>query len=318
MKAAWWIWGLAVVTTLVFAAPAGAEEEKQVKMLMLGDSVTKRGMPEAVQGPLNELTRGQARWTLVNAGVDGETAEGGKARLAKLLDAEKPDVVTIGYGLNDTGQKHSPDRFRGNMLAILDLIQKHTPAAKIILLTTTPLDESRHFLGKDKSFVDQGGIDLLLELKYNSITRRMAAEKNLSLIDLHRQFMADKGWTKYLLPDGAHLTKEGYAFSGKYLAETLAAWYAAGARNGSKAAETRDKMADRLKKVAAAAGEAKNAEARRKVLADLDEIWRACPYLPGQAVVWQAVYYYGKSADAAKEPQPVTAQSAVQPELKGK
>jgi hypothetical protein len=88
-----------------------------------------------------------------------------------------------------------------------------------------------------------------------------------------------------------HLSPEGYGFSGPYIAGAVAAWYAAEVAKDPKAVETRDKMVGRLKKVAASIDGAKRPEVRTKLLAELDTIWRSCPYLSAQGAIWHAVWY---------------------------
>lgn len=304
---------LAALALLIAASPVAAQAEKQGKIVMLGDSITKYGLPEAASAPLNELTRGKVAWTLVNAGVGGETAEVGKTRLPALLQAEKPDLLTVSYGLNDLAQNHKPEQFRANLLEILDLAAKQSPATRVILLTATPFDP-RTSLSKNKTIMDQGGPDLVLELKFNSIVRQIAAEKNLPLIDLHRYFMTDPEWTRYIKPDGVHFVPEGYTFCGKYLAAAIAAWYETEVARDAKGLKVRDQALAQLKEVAAAiAKEADKPEGRKQLLAKLDAVWRACPYLPPQAAIWHAVYYAGKTAEPAKSETPKPQTSAAPP-----
>jgi len=287
----------AAAVLLLLVSAAQADAQKQGKILMLGDSVTRGGMPEAVEGPLNELTEGKVAWTLVNAGVGGETAEGGAARIDKLLESEKPHVVTVSYGLNDLARNHDAERFRSNMLKIIEAVQKRSPAPKVVLLTCTPFDATRHSLGKIKRLNDRGGADRVLELEHNAVTRRLAAENRLPLVDLHRYFMTDPKWATYLRDDGVHLTKEGYDFSGKYVATVLATWYEAEVAKEKKAVKVRNVMLGRLKTVAQKSARGEN---RAAALVALDAIWRACPYLSAQGLLWHSVQY----ADVAARPAP--------------
>ena len=74
--------------------PAGAT------VLALGDSLTfGTGAPPPAAYPavLAELTG----WSVVNAGVPGDTAAQGAARLPALLDTHRPALVLVGLGGND-------------------------------------------------------------------------------------------------------------------------------------------------------------------------------------------------------------------------
>jgi lysophospholipase L1-like esterase len=296
------LWSLTAVL-LALGGHAMADDANQVKVLMLGDSVTAAGMTDAVGGPLNELTKGKVRWTMVNAGGPGESADGGKLRIGKLLADHKPNVVTISYGLNDISKHATPETFRANMQGILDVIAKEAPGTKVILLTCTPFDIYHHFNGKDKAFNAEGGADLVLDVKYNGVTRALAAERQLPLVDPHRYFLTEKDFAgKYILPDGVHLKPEGYKFVGPYLAKAIAGWYYTEVLKDAKGVELRDRMAARVKKAAETARSAADPDMRKKLLAELDEIWQACPWLPAQAALWHTVYYTGL------KPQPVDPQ----------
>lgn len=294
-------WIARTVALLLLVVVVRAEGEKQGKILMLGDSVTEGGMPAAVRTPLSELTSDKVAWTLVNAGVGGETAEGGAARVADLLEAEQPDVVTVSYGLNDLARNHGVERFRANMLKIIETIQQRSPMPRVVLLTCTPLDDARHSLGKSKSLNDRGGADRVLEIEHNAVTRRLAAEKHLPLVDLHRQFMTDPEWKKYIRDDGVHLTREGYEFAGKYVAAALAAWYQAEVAKSFAAVKVRDAALAGLARVLKAAPKASGPEDRKELLVALDIVWRVCPYLPAQGHVWHAVKYGGTAGGSAPE-----------------
>jgi lysophospholipase L1-like esterase len=305
------VW-MAALAVLLLASLAPAAEEKRVKVVMVGDSITYAGLTDAVQGPLNELTKGKVKWTMVNGGAPGASANGGKAFIGKLLAEHKPDVVTISFGLNDVSDHWSPANFKANMEAILEIINKQSPAPRIILFTTTPFDIARHFNGKNKAYNAEGGADVVLDTKFNGVTRQLAAEKQLPIVDLHRYFMTEKDWARrFIVPDGVHLTPEGYKFAGPYVAAAFNAWCAAEALKAPEAVELRDKALARLAKVSAKADDAKSPERRKKLLAELDEIWQACPYLPNQAAVWHAVYYAGfKPQPVAPQPEPPTPEPA--------
>lgn len=307
---------LVAVAILMAASPVTAQAERQGKILMLGDSITRGGMPEAVSTPLNELTQGQVAWKLVNAGINGETAEVGKTRLTALLEAEKPDLLTVSYGLNDLARRCPPDRFRTSLLEIIDLAAKRSPATRVILLTATPFDIQRHSLGRNQALNDQGGADRVLELQFNSVVRQLAAEKSLPLIDLHRLFMTDPEWTNYIKADGVHLTPTGYAFAARHIATAIAAWWQGEVVRDPAAVKARDVLIARLKEVAAQAKRTEGPDVRKRLLARLDEVWQACPYLPPQAALWHSIRYAGPPAAAVapQRPKPVAPAESPTPE----
>src|SRR3546814_3850818 len=69
-------------------------------------------------------TRGDAV-EVRNAGVSGETTQGGLQRLALTLDGlpRKPDLVLLGLGANDMLRGLDPAQSDGNLRAMLDILQ---------------------------------------------------------------------------------------------------------------------------------------------------------------------------------------------------
>lgn len=98
------------------AAPAAS-------VLCLGDSLTAGyGLDESQAWPA--LVEAGARaagrdWTLINAGVSGDTTAGGLRRLKWALRA-KPDLVVVALGANDGMRGVDPSTTRANLAAIVD------------------------------------------------------------------------------------------------------------------------------------------------------------------------------------------------------
>jgi acyl-CoA thioesterase-1 len=92
-------------------------------VLCLGDSLTAGfGLDEdqAYPAVLAGLAREAGHpWTVINAGVTGDTSAGGRRRLAWALK-NHPDVVLIALGGNDGLRGLSVDETRGNLAAIID------------------------------------------------------------------------------------------------------------------------------------------------------------------------------------------------------
>ncbi len=94
------------------AAPAGPGA---ITLVALGDSITA-GSPTA-SWPAALLARLRAdhprvAWTMVNAGVPGDTAPLGYARFVRDVAAAGPRLVLIGFGLNDCHPaRHALDRW---------------------------------------------------------------------------------------------------------------------------------------------------------------------------------------------------------------
>src|ERR1043165_4792560 len=92
-------------------------------VLCLGDSLTAgHGLDEdeAYPAVLAGLARAAGHpWTVINAGVTGDTTAGARRRLAWALK-NRPDVVLIAVGGNDGLRGLSVDETRANLAAIID------------------------------------------------------------------------------------------------------------------------------------------------------------------------------------------------------
>jgi acyl-CoA thioesterase I len=92
---------------LVFALgmPAGAAEAAPRTVAVLGDSLSAGYGITVQQGWVNLLAQRIASegygYKVVNASVSGETTQGGLARLPRVLQLHKPDIVIIELGGND-------------------------------------------------------------------------------------------------------------------------------------------------------------------------------------------------------------------------
>lgn len=218
---------LATVAAFLVTLTAAAAEKTNI-VVMLGDSTTlcaqnKAGfkLTELVQA---DLTRTHRQSVLViNSGVGGDTAKGGLARLPSAVFAHKPDVVTISFGLNDTG-KLTPEEYRASLEKIVEQVRSNTQA-KILLVTSTPFVNEKH-AWKDR-FRDKGGLDQYMDAHICAAVRDLAKKNNLPLCDLHAHFSAQFGKNprladQLILPDGVHITDKGNEAAAKYVAPFIA------------------------------------------------------------------------------------------------
>jgi acyl-CoA thioesterase-1 len=116
------------------AAPAAPTESTRL-VIFLGDSLTAGyGLPEERSFPslLAETLSAEGRpirW--VNAGVSGDTTEGGLSRLDWLLD-QKPDVLVVGLGANDALRGRPVAQIESDLRAILE--RSKARGARVLLL----------------------------------------------------------------------------------------------------------------------------------------------------------------------------------------
>lgn len=120
---------------LLIMATAGQAQEKPVRILALGTSLTQGyGLPPGTEFTVQlqaALKRAGINAQVINAGVSGDTSAGGLARLDWSL-ADKPDVAIIELGSNDMLRGLPPAQTEKNLRAILTRLK----AAKVKVLLT--------------------------------------------------------------------------------------------------------------------------------------------------------------------------------------
>ncbi|ATZ64711.1 MULTISPECIES: arylesterase [Acinetobacter] len=106
-------------------------------IMILGDSLSagyglnpQQGWVALLQQRLNQQFPKQHQ--VVNASVSGETTSGALARLPKLLQTHKPDVVVIELGGNDGLRGQPPQMIQKNLAQLIQQSQKSQ--AKVVLL----------------------------------------------------------------------------------------------------------------------------------------------------------------------------------------
>ena len=84
--------------------------DKDVSIVMMGDSTTygygnRNGekLTDFVQASLDIIFKDKNKIIIINAGKNGDTAKGALLRLDRDVFDKKPDVISLSFGLNDTG-----------------------------------------------------------------------------------------------------------------------------------------------------------------------------------------------------------------------
>lgn len=189
------------------------------KIAFFGDSVTMQGgYIKMIGAALAESphTRGLGV-ELINHGLDGGRVPtvlegvgpfgnlGGT--MEALLEREKPTVVVVFLGINDVwhGEKgtNKPD-FEAGLKTMIELIRKN--GAIPLLCTPTVINEEM----TDKN------VETAKLGEYSQITRKLATEGKITLVDLHKVFVetlkkVNKDNTKsgHLTYDGVHMNEAG-------------------------------------------------------------------------------------------------------------
>lgn len=105
-------------------------------IMILGDSISagyglapKQGWVDLLQQQLDQIAPKQHR--VVNVSVSGETTSGALARLPRLLQTHRPDVVVIELGGNDGLRGQPPQMIRKNLSQLVQSSQQ--AGAKVVL-----------------------------------------------------------------------------------------------------------------------------------------------------------------------------------------
>jgi Lysophospholipase L1 and related esterases len=140
-----------------------------VKYAVLGDSISTGGEASSADcaffGRLSRYLRERfaadsgAEITIVNKAVGGETSEGGAARVERDVLPLEPDLVTVGYGMNDqnlfaTGLAVPPNDFVRNIETIIRRIRNHHDCDIILITPCSPNPLWKHASGKTKDYAE--------------------------------------------------------------------------------------------------------------------------------------------------------------------
>ncbi|SCA56161.1 multifunctional acyl-CoA thioesterase I and protease I and lysophospholipase L1 [Candidatus Terasakiella magnetica] len=178
---------------LVNTASANVET-KDFTILVLGDSLSAGyGLPKGDAFPeqlSNKINNNQNNINIINAGVSGDTTQGGLARLGWAL-SDNPDMVIVELGANDGLRGLEPSLMEKNLDAIITELKKR----EIKVLLTGMYAPPNY------------GEDYLKE--YNSVFPRLAKRHNITLYPFFLEGVA--GEPTLNQPDGIHPTKEGIA-----------------------------------------------------------------------------------------------------------
>lgn len=114
----------------------------------LGDSLTygwmvRKGYLDFLREMMGEIYP-QAEVEIINAGIPGDTAQGGKTRLNHDILRHHPDCVLVQFALNDAYQGYPIAEFSSNLRSIIEGIQKFS-SAETVLLTSVYLMDPQEF-----------------------------------------------------------------------------------------------------------------------------------------------------------------------------
>ena len=183
---------------LLFVFFSSAQADNQIRILMLGDSLTqgygleeKKGLVPKLQ---NWLSTNNVEVLLINGGVSGDTTLGGFERLDWLL-TPNIDGVVVALGGNDLLRGFDPKFTKNNLQAIFKNL-KSKGINSVIVGTISPLNYGPQF-----------------KKEYDAIYPSLARQYNLFYIDSLFSPLIDKKTQEIsvnlLQADGIHPNEKG-------------------------------------------------------------------------------------------------------------
>ena len=151
---------------------------------------TKESFPSLIQNRLDSL---DLKYTVINAGLSGETTSGGKNRLSWVLK-QKVDIFVLELGANDGLRGIPLKETRANLQTIINLVREKNPETKIILAgMQIPPNMGQAYT-----------------TEFRTIFPDLAEKNEIQLIPFLLAGVA--GIPDLNLPDGIHPTAEGQKF----------------------------------------------------------------------------------------------------------
>jgi acyl-CoA thioesterase-1 len=175
-------------------------------ILFFGNSLTagygldpSQAFPALIQLKIDSL---KLPYTIVNAGVSGETTSGGNSRIDWILK-QPLDVFVLELGANDGLRGIPVAETRKNLQSIIDKVKAKYPNAKLVLAgMQIPPNMGAQYT-----------------TQFQKIYPELAQQNNMSLIPFLLQGVG--GEAKLNLEDGIHPTPEGHQIVAMNVWQTL-------------------------------------------------------------------------------------------------
>jgi lysophospholipase L1-like esterase len=167
--------------------------EDPCKIVCFGDSITKAMCP-LFEKKLR-LKVSDHNVEVINAGVNGETTVDALTRIDDIL-CEHPDVVVVGFGMNDWRKGVDCQTFTSNMSDIVKKLQE--AGIRVILMTMNP------------DCHNKDAVSPLLK-EYNDVIRNVAFDHRIRIADVYSLWMKELSNYQEGLLDEIHPNSLGKA-----------------------------------------------------------------------------------------------------------
>ncbi|WP_284193096.1 arylesterase [Vibrio zhanjiangensis] len=175
------------------------------KLLILGDSLSagyQMSIDKAWPTLLpNVMVQNNKTITVVNASISGDTTGNGLARLPKLLETHKPDVVLIELGANDGLRGFPLNLIQNNLRQIVHLVQSSDAQALLMQIHILPNYGKRY----TQAFADL----------YPSIAKQL----DIPLLPFFLEGVITR--PEWMMDDGLHPNENAQPWIAKFVANEL-------------------------------------------------------------------------------------------------
>ncbi len=183
------------------------------KIMWVGDSITAQNLYEPYVMNVLHTLYPDGDCSMVNAGVGGATASSRFGGIPQLVETERPTLITVMFGVNDTGWSPGNDQqkvenYSKGLSQYIDLARQK----KIDLLFI----HETHFSHNLSAQSFEIGLDALL-MKLFSAEDQLAADSHIGVIDGYGAYLHElnKAWQvdpKYeFTPNVVHPTMLGHS-----------------------------------------------------------------------------------------------------------
>ena len=174
--------------------------ENPCTLVTFGDSITKGYTPYFAKTFSQEYP--DISINIINEGVVSDTSRQGKARLESIL-SHKPNVVIVGFGMNDWRKGVTEEEFHQNLHTIIERLEN--ASIRVIVMTIIP-DYQGVFKGTSAAIE-----------RYNAIIKDVAHRKRVRIVDINALWKREIGPIFRGLYDPIHPNKKGYELMCKAL-----------------------------------------------------------------------------------------------------
>ena len=204
-----------VCCLLLAASTVRADDPKEFffkagdRVLFLGDSITEQYQYSSDIELY--LTTRFPKWNIffLNAGISGDTANGGAGRFASHVLAEKPTAITINFGMNDAGYGNFDENRQKQFLQNTEKMLADSKAADVRVALVSPNAVDRRVAERFKLYLET-------QKTFYAPLSGLAAKHGMSFVDQYAITRSElermeREEAKTVIPfgDGFHTSSNG-------------------------------------------------------------------------------------------------------------